>query len=255
MSLKRTIKRVFFPEVCHNCGRIIPITKSRCDCGFSDVFRLSEGICEHCGSEKEFCCCHYAGSAFLPHVTAPFLYTGAIRDRIHDLKFNNKPEEAEFFGSEMSVWFSTVFPYVQPDYVTFVPMTKSKLLERGYNQSELLAEEVSNKLSLEKVQLLFKVKDTLNQHNLSKRERLTNLNNAFSFNNDYVLDGKTVLICDDIKTTGTTLKKCCDVLFSAGVKDVYCLCAAITDYFVPIEHVLRTRIKTRSLSNDDSIFM
>ena len=255
LSLKRTIMRIFFPEVCHNCGKIIPINKSRCECGFSDVFRLSENICEHCGSETDYCSCHYGGSAFLPHVTAPFLYSGAIKDRIHDLKFNNKPEEADFLGHEMCLRFSLIFSAVQPDYVTFVPMTKSKLKSRGYNQSELLSEVVADELNFEKAELLLKVKDTLNQHNLSKSERLSNLNNAFSLNNDYSVSGKTVLICDDVKTTGTTLKKCCDVLFSAGAKDVYCLCAATSDFFVPIEHVLRKRQKVKNSSNNSPFFM
>ncbi len=243
MNLKRTVRRIFFPEKCHECGSIIPINKDRCDCGFSDVFRISESFCEHCGAEAEFCCCCYKGSSFLPHVTAPFLYYGAIKEKLHALKFDSKIEEAEFFGHEMSMRFQKVFSSVKPDYVAFVPMTKSKLEKRGYNQSELLANVVADELLIDKSDLLFKVKDTLNQHNLSKNERLTNLNGAFAVNESYNLSEKTILLCDDIKTTGTTLKKCCDVLFSAGAKDIYCLCAAVTDYFVPISHVLKNQRK------------
>ncbi len=241
LTLKRTVRRIFFPERCRECGLIIPIGKDRCDCGFSDVFRISESFCKHCGAENEFCSCIHNGSAFLPHITAPFLYYGSIKERLHAFKFGGKTEEAKFFGYEMSVRFQAVFPSVKPDYVTFVPMTKLKLEKRGYNQSELIAQVIANELSVENADLLFKIKNTLNQHTLSKAERLTNLNGAFAANNGYDLSGKTILLCDDIKTTGTTLKKCCDVLFAAGAKDVYCLCAAVTDYFVPISHVLQNR--------------
>lgn len=243
MSLKRTIKRIFFPEVCRNCGEIIPIHLERCSCGFSDVIRISNNFCEHCGAEKEACCCYYSGSAFLSHITAPFVYTGAIKDRIHDLKFNKMPEEAKFFAHEMSIRFAVTFPSVNPDYVTFVPMTEGKFNERGYNQSELLAALVCEELSFCEAELLFKTKDTLNQHNLSKAERLSNLNGAFEINKAFDIKGKTILICDDVKTTGTTLKKCCDLLFAAGAKDVYCLCSAVTSFFVPISHVLRNNKK------------
>lgn len=134
----------------------------------------------------------------------------------------------------MSLRFAAVYPLVAPDYVCAVPLTAAKLQKRGYNQSELLARRVCDELLLEYAELIFKVKDTLNQHNLSKQDRLSNLNSAFSVNGEYDLDGKTVLLCDDIKTTGTTLKECSDVLLNSGAKDVYCLCAAVTDYFVPI---------------------
>lgn len=134
----------------------------------------------------------------------------------------------------MSLRFSSVYPSVEPDYVCAVPMTEAKIQKRGYNQSELLARQICSELIFNYSELIVKVKDTLNQHNLSKQDRLNNLNSAFSVNRETDIEGKTILLCDDIKTTGTTLKECSDVLFKAGAKDVYCLCAAVTDYFVPI---------------------
>ena len=243
MSLKRTARRIFFPEKCRECGEIIPFGKDKCACGLYDIFRIGENFCSHCAVESEFCRCDCSDSVLLPHVTAPFLYSGAIKEKIHELKFYGKTEHAEFFGHEMSARFQNAFPAVVADVVTFVPMTKTDLEKRGYNQSELIANAVSGELSLNKEELLFKIKATLNQHNLSKAERLTNLDGAFAPNPAFDLSGKTVLLCDDIKTTGTTLKKCCDVLFSAGAEDVYCLCAAVTDYFVPVFQIIKNKRK------------
>lgn len=230
-----TLKRIFFPEVCKNCGDIIPIGHKACtSCGFRMLPRVSEDFCEHCGSESDNCCCGYRGSAYLSHITAPFFYSGEIKERLHNLKFHQKPEESEFLAHEMSLRFASVYPKVAPDYVCAVPLTAAKLQKRGYNQSELLARQVCDELLLDYAELILKVKDTLNQHNLSKQDRLNNLDSAFSVNEEFDLDGKTVLLCDDIKTTGTTLRECSNVLFNAGASDVYCLCAAVTDYFVPI---------------------
>ena len=75
-----------------------------------------------------------------------------------------------------------------------------------------------------------KTVETKKQHNLSATERMTNLDNTFRLKSGADVRGKTVILCDDIKTTGTTLKKCCDVLFENGARDVYCLCIAVSDY-------------------------
>lgn len=229
-----TFKRIFFPEVCPNCGDIIPLGKSDCSCGYKMLPRISEFFCDHCGAELDNCSCGYNGSAYLPHITAPFLYSDEVKDRLIKLKFHGESKECVFLGHEMAIRFATVYSGVFPDFVCAVPMTEAKQQKRGYNQSELLAKRVCDELFLEYAELIFKVKDTLNQHNLSKQDRLENLNSAFSANSTIDLSGKIVLLCDDIKTTGTTLKECCDVLIKAGAKDVYCLCAAVTDYFIPI---------------------
>ncbi len=229
-----TFKRIFFPEICSNCGDIIPIGRSICSCGFRMLPRISDDFCEHCGSEIDNCSCGYNGSVYLPHITAPFLYSDEIKESLHNLKFHQKPKEADFLAHEMSMRFVSVYPNVLPDYVCAVPMTEAKRKKRGYNQSELLAKQISEELFIDYAELIFKIKDTLNQHNLSKQDRLGNLKSAFSANSLIDLNGKTILLCDDIKTTGTTLRECANVLTSAGAKDVYSLCAAVTDYFVPI---------------------
>lgn len=238
MNLKRTIKRIFFPEKCEHCGEIIPIECEACDCEGARLPRVGESFCEHCGAEDDNCCCGMLGSAFLPHVTAPFFYSGEIREKIHRFKFGGATEEALFFGHEMSLRFATVFFEAKPDFVCPVPITRARFESRGYNQSELLADVISEELLIQKENLLLKVKDTLNQHNLTKLERQTNLDGAFCADERFDLKGKTVLLCDDIKTTGTTLKKCSDALFAAGASDVFCLCVAVTDYFVPVSHKL-----------------
>ena len=75
--------------------------------------------------------------------------------------------------------------------------------------------------------LLIKIKDTPTQVNLKHEERLTNLKGAFEANKKYNIKGKTILLCDDVITTGSTLSECAKVLKKSGAKRVICVTAAI----------------------------
>ena len=75
---------------------------------------------------------------------------------------------------------------------------------------------------------LIKSTDTQKQHTLKAKERLTNIKGSISLNENFSVKGKTILLCDDIKTTGATLRECTEVLLGHGAKDVYCATVAIT---------------------------
>jgi len=90
-----------------------------------------------------------------------------------------------------------------------VPLHKSKLRKRGYSQTELLAEELGRNLKIEvKAGMLSKSKRTAPQMELGKKERLVNLSNAFRCKEPSSVTGKTILLVDDICTTGSTLEEC-----------------------------------------------
>lgn len=222
------IKRIFFPKRCFVCGELIPIERRFCNCGEDRYDKLNLESCEHCGSEK--CVCGFENAVKLSHITAPFVYSYLAKQRLCNLKFSGEKNEAEFFGEEMSFRFAQVFVNAKADMVTFVPMRPDDEKERGYNQSELLAQSVARHLFLPKADVLVKNKDSVCQHTLSQKERLENLKDTFEVKNKSEVYGKTIILCDDIKTTGTTLKRCSDELFACGAKDVYCLCAAVSDF-------------------------
>ncbi|MGN1194757.1 MAG: ComF family protein [Acutalibacteraceae bacterium] len=222
--------RLFFPKRCSLCGDIVPIDQDYCSCGGKHEKRISSQFCEHCGHDKDNCVCGFLNSAYFEHIVAVFVYTGIIKTRICDFKFCGERKESDFFSSEMSSKFCEAFPLVKADIVTFVPMTEKSERERGYNQSKLLALGVSKRLLVPCEQLLVKNRETGRQRDLTAKERQNNLDGAFSKKENAVINGKTVILCDDIKTTGTTLSKCVSVLKENGAKEVYCLCAAVSDY-------------------------
>ena len=131
----------------------------------------------------------------------------------------------------MSHRFVVSYPGIKADMVTFVPLSEKSYSERGYNQSELLAKEVAKNLSVSFQPLLKKIRETEKQHLLSASKRRTNLENAFCLNgNADIINGKTIILCDDIKTTGYTFYICSEMLLKSGAKDVYCLSAAISEF-------------------------
>lgn len=228
MKLKRIIQSVFFPERCSICGEIKPFLKAYCPKCLIDTKAIPENACRHCAHEK--CICGKNVTAKLPHFSAVYYYQGQLKRSIHQFKFYGESSYACIFGKAMSDKIKADFPDIIFDGICFVPMTRSAKRKRGYNQSELLAREVAKQLNLPLVPCLAKIKDTSNQKSLSSQQRHENIRNNFTLNGKTDITGKTLILCDDIKTTGATLKECCDTLINAGAKDVYCLCLAVTPY-------------------------
>ena len=229
MNKKNKFLRLFFPYRCELCGEIIPIEKDYCDCYKMKITRVSEDFCEHCGRETKKCVCSEK-EIKLPHITAPFVYRGFIEKYIIAYKFHGKKHFHKKLGIEMANRFSACYPSVNADMVTFVSVSQKTLFLRGYNQSELLAKAVAENLSLPLVPLFVKTKETKSQSHLTAKERATNLNNAISLIDNADIEGKTIILCDDVKTTGNTFNICVKLLTDAGASDVYCLSAAISDY-------------------------
>ena len=106
------------------------------------------------------------------------------------------------------------------DFITFIPMTKEAQKKRGYNQAELLAKRLSEKIGVPVICALEKINKTEEQKNLSREERAKNLNGSFRLL-DKSVKGKTLLLVDDILTTGATADAACKVLLRGGVTAVY----------------------------------
>lgn len=228
MKLLKIIERTFFPEKCVACGKIISINESFCSCGGNDEIKLSYDCCENCGAEWDSCTCRNSTTAPLPHITGVYLYSGAVKNKLINYKFDGKKELYKFFGDALSERIAVAFASADFDTVTFVPSSESTVKERGYNHCSLISEHISKKLFSDHEELLIKRIETPKQHKLTAKERMTNVKGSISLKENANVKGKTVLLCDDIKTTGATLKECTDVLLSAGAKDVYCAAVAIT---------------------------
>ena len=114
----------------------------------------------------------------------------------------------------------------QADWLLPVPLSATRLRERGFNQSLLLAQALSR--SKTQADALLRLRNTLPQAGLSRQERLHNLAHAFACNPRHMalLRGHRVVLIDDVLTTGSTLQACTQTLLSAGVAQVNCLVLA-----------------------------
>lgn len=153
--------------------------------------------------------------------TALYPYRGAVREALHRFKFNRQRGRGEGFGALMS----TQVACENADLVTFVPMDRGKKRMRGYNQAELLARACAQKLNLPLAEVLHKAHDGGTQHELDAVERERNVADAYTAE---PLHGARVVLCDDIVTTGATLRACTRALLKAGASEVHCLCVAWT---------------------------
>lgn len=120
------------------------------------------------------------------------------------------------------------FPRVNFDFICFVPFTKLQKIRRNFNQSELLAEHIAKLLEIPLKDVLIKLFETESQHKKSIRNRSGNVFGVYDVKENADVKGKTVLLVDDIKTTGATLNECAWILKIRGAKEVYCVTAALT---------------------------
>ena len=129
------------------------------------------------------------------------------------------------FASRMAGFFGREF--AEADFLVHVPMTAAAQKKRGYNQSFLLAEELSARTGIpHERELLVKTRETPPQKELSRRERAENLAGSFRVHERAKCRGKTAVIVDDVLTTGATVSACARALKGAGAKRVWAVTAA-----------------------------
>jgi phosphoribosyl transferase domain protein len=185
-------------------------------------------LCKKCGSIIEHfgnCARCNENKVYYDKGYALYEYEGSLRDILIKYKFNGKKYYADFLIQEMTAYARNrnILNY---DYITCVPLHRVKKNLRGYNQSELPAKGLAMNLEIEYKELLVKIKNTKQQSSLSAKDRELNIKNAFVCNEN--LNGKCILIIDDVITTGSTINECCKVLKNAGASKVDFIVIACT---------------------------
>lgn len=154
-------------------------------------------------------------------------YTGQVRESILRFKFEGEKRNADYYAERMAAQVLEHFRGNAFDFVTSVPLSGKRRKERGYNQSELIARGISERLQVPYTECLSKTADNAEQHRLKRNERKANVKGAYQALNAGI-SGQRILIIDDIMTTGATLSECASVLFKAGAEAVFCAVVAET---------------------------
>ncbi len=236
-TLKEKLLNILFPRdiKCLVCKEELSHNTlySICDICMDELPFIRGKICLRCGqplaNESNYCLnCKNHKSEFKASRSV-FLYRGAIRRMIKNLKYDNMKYLAKTFGNFIA---SEVMNYsVKFDVVIPVPLSERRKKIRGYNQAYLLCGALKDKLHLDvREEVLLKTKHTSSQAYLSVGERRKNLENSFKVSDKTLVKGKTILLVDDIYTTGSTLNECAKTLKKAGAKEVYCVTLAHADF-------------------------
>ncbi|MEP1034053.1 phosphoribosyltransferase family protein [Ekhidna sp.] len=169
----------------------------------------------------------YQKFAFEPKIKSAtsFLYfqrKGITQKLLHELKYKEKKE----LGILLGAWFAPSLQGINIDIVIPVPLHKSKFRKRTYNQSELIAKGISENFNLEiRKDVIRREVATQSQTKKSKANRWINMENVYS-KSTCDLSGHSVLVVDDVITTGATVGMLCQRLVESNVKEIHIACLA-----------------------------
>lgn len=223
---------LLFPRRCVFCDEITDKTGAAVCRGCEKEIKYIEApFCMKCGkqlddNQNEYC--HSCSRNKHEFIQGMALYNyGSMSDSIFRFKYKGRQEYADFYGQQLAEKRGQWLEAVDPQALVPVPVHPSRKRERGYNQAELIAEALSARCGIPvSTKLIVREKKTLPQKNLSERERQNNLKKAFKIlQNDVKLS--TIVIIDDICTTGSTIDAMVEVLKAAGIQRVYYLTLAV----------------------------
>lgn len=223
-----------YPDICPFCGQLLKKEEkgSICrKCKFKLPY-IYEPKCKKCGKsidrvENEYCWdCeqhrHYFDRGF-----AVWEHQPVVAQAIYQFKYHNRRIYSRFFAREMVRSYESYIHKWNIDLVVPIPISKTRKRQRGYNQAELLAREISSIMGIPvDVYNLVRTKDTVAQKKLDVRKRKMNLSQAFVWKGKNKRIGNVLLI-DDIYTTGNTIDAAAKVLKAAGAAKVYFLTVSI----------------------------
>ena len=208
MKIFDSIIKIIFPDRCPFCNKII---------------EKHEICCKTCKETTDEYVAPILGRAGNYQCVSSFPYDSIFKKTIVNFKFYSKPYYSEKLSYFLKDSLEKGYSDMNFDIITYVPMHKKDLKKRGYNQSELLAKKLSKLTGIKCTNVLNKIKRTPSQHTLKFDERIINLNGAFKLVDSSLIHQKSILIIDDVVTSGSTLSSCCKEMSKANPKAICCL--------------------------------
>jgi len=210
MSFVSAVLDLFFPPKCVFCRRVV-------DSGVSWCCKCDEGMpyTTNGGRRK---------GEFFDFCVSPVYYEDVVRKSLLRYKFDGASQYASAYGEMLA---GCIREYVDEEYdiISWVPLSAKRKRSRGYDQAKLLA--IATALNLDRdadvEETLVKIRDVKPQSELSgKTLRDDNISGAYDAADPDLVEGRSILLIDDIITTGATLSECARVLLTAGAKNVIC---------------------------------
>ncbi|MDI6781920.1 MAG: ComF family protein [bacterium] len=252
LQLLPITKRIFwglfnliFPAECSLCSNPLETIRERYICSdcLNKIKPLELPVCEKCGKPLvssfnlvQHPLCHecHTMERYFTSARAVGTYEGVLKKAIWLFKYEGKTGLQNTLGSLMVDcishfgWTNNVSTGREGiDIIIPVPLHKTKLKSRGYNQSDILAAFIGKKMNIPVSRNnLKRIKATITQASLKRKERIKNIHNAFCIRQPEEFSAKRILLIDDVFTTGATSNECSRILKQAGSDDVFVLTLA-----------------------------
>lgn len=225
MFRKKNPVELLFPRRCPVCDEPVPLKEGLCcKACRTKLQKIRDPYCLRCGkplsdAAREYCT--DCGKTKHLYMCGRSLYEyESAAPSVYRFKYGGRQEYAAFFGQEMAAELGRFIADFSPQALIPVPLSRKRLQTRGYNQAALLAKELGKRLDIPVWEhAAGRVRNTVPQKELNAAERQNNLKKAFKIaSNDVKLS--TIIIVDDIYTTGSTIDALTEALQSAGAKKV-----------------------------------
>ena len=214
MNVWSGVKELMFPTKCPFCQKILE--------------RPEDLVCPDCQRKLPWLTGKSAERKvdFADGCFSPLAYRDRVPEAVRRYKFSRVNAYGRPFGLLAAQCAQDHLPQ-RPDVLTWVPLSRKRLRERGFDQAELMARAAGESLDLPVVPTLQKVRHTGAQSDLEEeRARRSNVRGAYALLPGTDVAGKKMLLVDDVVTSGATLSECARVLKQAGARQVYCLTLA-----------------------------
>ncbi len=228
-------KKILFPHRCVFCRRILPLSaqKSVClECMRTIPFCLSKNRCRQCGrpiaERQSYCFSCSSRTKAHSGISAPYFYQEPAKSAILRFKKEKYQSYANTFAIDMAIVLNYECGARVFDMIVSVPPRLLRMKNDGYDQAERLAQALGRQLKLPYVSGVMKQKEKRRkQSSLSAEERVLNAKGNYLVNRPKLVEGKRILLVDDVCTTGATLNECAKILKEAGAKEIYCAVASV----------------------------
>ena len=196
-------------------------------CCFCHKITDKERICQSCLKSLPYTG-NNSSQTNIPNIVravSPLYYEGDVRLSVHRFKFHSATGYAKAYAALMADAAEDSDIYA--DFITWVPLSKKRMRNRGYNQAQLICEELSVLLDIPQLKTLSKIRNNPAQSSTGNAKmRKANVKGVYKVEPGIDIKGKTVIIVDDVITTGSTVSECARMLKEAGCKDVFALSLA-----------------------------
>lgn len=208
-----------YPRVCITCNTTLKDTeKFICYPCFLDLPRLKDSELYQKENEKKFW-----GKANIQAVYSLLYFSKKNKTQklIHELKYKGNSEVGEWLGRQLANEYKNEIERDKINLIIGVPLHKNKLQQRGYNQADVVAEAIAKQLNIEfGREIIRRTIETSSQTKKTRLERFKNIEGIYSIDENKSVNGKNVLIVDDVLTTGATLTEAIELFLSKGANTV-----------------------------------